>query len=257
MNSRNAGSRRLWRGLLRWLTIIAITVVVAGFITWAILNKPRPKGIPGPEAERVANEMLTAVDASAWKETGAVRFTFRNHHHLWDRRRNYDQIESGKRKVLLRVREQTGRAWENGAEVNPERTAGLVRDAYAQWVNDAFWLNPVVKIFDRGVTRSIVRDDSGTHLMIEYTSGGLTPGDAYLWTPVENGTPPTGWRIWAQRLPIGGLSATWEGWINLSTGARVSTLHRIGPFTLEIKDVAGARSLAELLSGAADPFASL
>ena len=244
------------RRLLRWLAISAITVVIGGFITWAILNKPRPKGIPGPEAESVANQMLNAVDASAWKETGAVRFTFHNHHHLWDRRRNYDQVEWGNRKVLLRIREQKGRAWENGVEVNPERVAGLVRDAYAQWVNDSFWLNPVVKILDRGATRSIVHDKNGTGLLIEYASGGLTPGDAYMWIPDANGLP-TAWRIWAQRLPISGLYASWEGWINLSTGAKVSTLHRIGPFTLEIKDVAGAKSLAELLHGGKDPFGSL
>jgi hypothetical protein len=53
------------------------------------------------------------------------------------------------------------------------------------------------------------------------------------------------------------LYATWGGWISLPTGAKVSTLHRIGPFTLEIRDVAGAKSLAELLSGEKDPFAGL
>jgi len=256
MKSGNAGSPKLWR-FLRWLVIIGITVVVGGFITWEILNKPRPKGIPGPEAESIANQMLNAVDASAWKETGAIRFTFHNQHHLWDRRRNFDQVEWGRRKVLLRIREQNGSAWENGTEVNPERVAGLVHEAYAQWVNDSFWLNPVVKIFDRGTTRSIVHDKNGTGLLIEYASGGLTPGDAYLWMPGAEGLPPAAWRIWAQRLPIGGLYATWEGWIRLSTGAKVSTLHRIGPFTLEIKDVEGAKSLAELLQEEKDPFAGL
>jgi hypothetical protein len=237
--------------------MIALVVIAGAFITWAILHKPRPKGAHGPEAELLAKELLRSVNASAWKETGAVRFTFANHQHLWDRRRNYDRVEWGKHKVLLRIDDRTGRAWENGVEVNGERPSKLVQDAYAQWVNDSFWLNPVVKIFDRGVARSIVRDGNGTHLLVEYTSGGLTPGDAYLWSPDANGLPPTAWRIWAQILPIGGLSATWEGWIQLSTGAKVSTLHRIGPFSLEIKDVAGASSLSKLLNGAPDPFVGL
>ena len=196
MKTNRAGSQGWLRRLLRALAILGITVVAGGCITWAIMNKPRPRGVPGQEAERIAEEMRLAVNASAWKETGAVRFTFRGHHHLWDRRRNYDRVESGERTVLLRIRDRTGRAWENGAEVDAVRAAGLVRDAYEKWVNDSFWLNPVVKIFDRGVTRSIVRDDrNGTRLLIEFTSGGLTPGDAYLWTPGANGAPPTAWRM--------------------------------------------------------------
>ena len=257
MKSGKAGSRSIWWRLLRWLAVIAIVVIVGGFIAFALLNKPRPKGTPGPEAELLAKELLRSVNASAWNETGAVRFTFANHQHLWDRRRNYDRVEWGNHKVLLRIANRTGRAWENGVEMNGERASELVQDAYAQWVNDSFWLNPVVKIFDRGVARSIVQDENGTHLLVEYTSGGLTPGDAYLWSPGANGLPPTAWKIWAQRLPIGGLNATWEGWIQLSSGAKVSTVHRIGPITLAIKDVAGTNSLAKLLNGTPDPFAGL
>jgi hypothetical protein len=257
MKSGKAGLRPIWWRLLRWLIVIAIVVIIGGFITWVILNNPRPKGTPGPEAELLAKELLHSVNASAWKETGAVRFTFANHQHFWDRRRNYDRVEWGKHKVLLRIADRTGRAWENGVEVKGERASELVQEAYAQWVNDSFWLNPVVKIFDLGVTRNIVRDEKGTHLLVEYRWGGLTPGDAYLWSPGANGLPPTAWRIWAQRLPIGGLYASWEGWIQLSTGAKVSTWHRIGPFTLVIKDVAGANSLSKLLNGSPDPFACL
>jgi hypothetical protein len=257
MKSRKGRSRLIWWRVLRWLTTIAIILIAGGFITWFALNKPRPQGVPGPEAELIANELLRSVNASAWNETGAVRFTFRNHHHLWDRQRNYDRVEWGNRTVLLRITDQTGRAWENEVEAEGELASKLVHDAYALWVNDSFWLNPVVKIFDRGVRRSVVREGNGLHLLVEYTSGGLTPGDAYVWSPGKNGLPPSAWRIWAERLPIGGLNTTWEGWIDLPTGAKISTLHRIGPFNLEIKDVAGANSLSQLLNGAPDPFAAL
>ncbi len=246
------------RRTLRFLAIAAIVLFVAGCIAFAIISKPRPEGVSGLDAERISNEMLLAVNAAAWQQTGAVRFTFLNHHHLWDRRRNYDRIESGKRMVLLRISDRTGRAWENGSEADSSRSTELVSKAYEEWVNDSFWLNPVVKIFDRGATRSIVRDDSGrATLLIEYASGGMTPGDAYLWTPGANGAPPTEWKIWAQALLIGGLTASWEGWITLSTGARVSTLHRIGPFTLKLTDVAGAKTLSELLGNTHDPFFAL
>jgi hypothetical protein len=63
--------------------------------------------------------------------------------------------------------------------------------------------------------------------------------------------------MWVHVLPIGGLSASWEQWVSLSTSAKVSTLHRIGPVTMELSDVAGATTIAALLNGAEDPFAPL
>lgn len=143
-------------------------------------------------------------------------------------------------------------------EVSAQRADDLVQKAYSLWINDSFWLNPVVKIYDQGVTRSIVKDAGGrAQLLVEYSSGGLTPGDAYLWTPGPDGMPPAGWRIWARTLTIKGLPSTWENWTTLSSGAKISTLHRIGPWRLRISDVAGARTLAELLGTSEDPFAAL
>jgi hypothetical protein len=55
---------------------------------------------------------------------------------------------------------------------------------------------------------------------------------------------------------VRGLGATWEDWIALSTGARVSTRHEIGPKTLRMEEVAGAATL-EALTGGDDPFAPL
>jgi hypothetical protein len=249
--------RKWLRILFRSFLVGVLFPIAIGGVVWLILNKERPHGVPGAEAERISNEMILAVNGSAWKETGVVRFTFLGHRHLWDRRRNFDRVEFGKNTVLLRIQKQTGRAWNNGTEVEGEKAKKLVRKAYEMWVNDSFWLNPVVKIFDRGVTRSIIRDEEGSHLLVNYASGGVTPGDAYLWTPGINGAPPTGWRIWAQQLPLGGLFTSWEDWITLSTGAKISTTHRIHFYKLKIEDVDGAKSLDELLNGVIDPFAPL
>lgn len=246
------------RKYLRRIVIAGCLLVLFCLVAWAVLSRPRPRGESGPEAEALARQMLLSVNADAWKRTGAVKFTFVNHHHLWDRRRGYSRIESGHNLVLLRIKDQTGRVWKDGVEINNKDSKSQLRDAYAQWVNDSFWLNPVVKVFDAGVTRGLVRDKNGApHLLVEYSSGGVTPGDAYLWTPGAGSHPPTQWRMWVRVLPVGGLAATWEDWMELSTGARVSTLHSIGPFKLQLKDVAGAATLAELLGTKEDPFASL
>ena len=58
-------------------------------------------------------------------------------------------------------------------------------------------------------------------------------------------------------IPIGGAELTWEGWVTLDTGARISTRHvaSLG-ITITVDDVAGAETL-EALVGADDPFAPI
>lgn len=246
------------RRFLRSAAIAVAVILAAASVALFILSQPRPKGTAGPEAEALAQNLLRSVNTDAWKNTGAVRFTFLGHRHLWDRQRGYEWLESGDRRILLRINARTGRAWEGVSEAHGERAQKLLNDAYAAWVNDSFWLNPVSKIMDRGVTRSLVRDSMGNRrLLVEYASGGLTPGDAYLWTPGADGSPPIAWSLWVHVIPIGGLSTSWERWVTLSTGAKVATLHRIGPVSLELKDVAGAKTLAALLGSTNDPFAAL
>src|SRR5439155_11581611 len=131
----------------------AALILVVFVAALALLNKPRPHGVSGAAAEDLARQMLISVSATAWKNTGAVSFTFLGHHHLWDRKRGYDRFESGDRRVLVRIGSRTGRAWEHNIEIQGSRAEDLVVRAYSAWVNDSFWLNPVVKILDSGVTR--------------------------------------------------------------------------------------------------------
>lgn len=58
---------------------------------------------------------------------------------------------------------------------------------------------------------------------------------------------------WVSIIPIGGVSATWDKWVELPTGAFVSTSHDLGPFTTEVTDLDAAATLADLVDGP-DPF---
>ncbi len=200
--------------------------------------------------------MRTAVRADAWAATGAVRWRFAGtNDHLWDRARSYARVRWDDHRVLLDLTTRRGRAWTDGAEVHGEDADGRVDEAHAKWVNDAFWLNPVVKVNDAGVTRARVVEDGVEGLRVTYSSGGRTPGDTYLWWVGPDATP-TRWQMWTSNIPIDGAKATWEGWIELATGARVSTVHETAVFTLRLTDVEGAATLAQLVPGA-DPFAEL
>lgn len=215
-----------------------------------------PAGETGPAADAVAKRMVAAVHGEAWAATGAVRWTFAGRHeHLWDRERSFARVKWGDHRVLVDLTTKQGRAWDDGVELQGEDLAEALDDAHAKWVNDAFWLNPVVKVFDDGVERARVVDEGQEGLRVTYRSGGRTPGDTYLWWLAKDGTPVR-WQMWTSNVPVDGAKATWEGWVELASGARVSTRHSTAVFDLELTDVAGTRTLAELEPGG-DPFALL
>jgi hypothetical protein len=53
--------------------------------------------------------------------------------------------------------------------------------------------------------------------------------------------------MWVQIIPIGGIETSWEGWTELSTGAKISTQHEGWGRTMTfISDVEGAKDLEAL-----------
>ena len=249
--------RRLLR-IVRWVLGLVAVVVLALVIAGALAHEPRPEGIANAEAETLAASFERMANVEAWERTGAVRFGFGGtHQHLWDRERGYARVRWEDAVVLLHAGRAEGRAYRGGREVHGEEARELLDDAHARFINDTFWLNPLAKLRDEGVSLSTATLDDGTHaLLVSYSSGGLTPGDAYLWIPDDTGVPRA-WRMWVSILPIGGLEVSWERWVTLETGARIATRH-VGPLGLsfELTDVEGAETLGDLLEGD-DPFAPL
>ncbi|MEL6547418.1 MAG: hypothetical protein AAFQ82_22535 [Myxococcota bacterium] len=223
-------------------------VALAGVaITIAAVSEERPTGSTGPEARALADQMGKAVNLEAWKKIGAVEWTFAGRRsHLWDRTRSLTRMRQGDLEVWLDLSTQKGIAKQAGQKLSGTALKEALESCYAAWVNDAFWLNPVGKMYDAGVDLSLVETkDAGKAVLASYTSGGLTPGDAYLWFPGEDGKPVR-WKMWTSNIPVGGAESSWDGWIELATGAWISTKHEMEAFTLELTDVRGASTLVEL-----------
>lgn len=207
-----------------------------------------PKGgVTGAEADAMAHAIERAVHKDAWDRTGALRWTFRApgyiHHIGWDKKRNTAQVKWKKYLVHLDVAHRTGRAWKNGVEQSGREQKRLVDEGVALFFNDSFWLNPLVKLFDDGVTRWKVMVKGKPALLIKYSSGGVTPGDQYLWLIGDDGRP-TYWRMWVSVLKIfPGLQVSWEDWAALPTGALVATRHRsLGLTGVRMLDLQAAES---------------
>ena len=241
----------------RRVVVVILVALVAGLVAlWAGLRHAPTPTSPGADAEALAHEMVRAVDGDAWSRTGAVRWTVQGRAHLWDRQRGLARVEWGKKRVLLDVNSRKGRAWRDGRELadGPDKQKLLDR-AYALWINDSFWLNPVVKAFDDGTSRARGTVDGKRALLVSYASGGLTPGDKYLWILDEHARP-VAWRLWVKILPVGGIEFSWGGWTRLSTGAWVATSHKaLGLDVVPIRDVAAGATLRDLEPD--DPFAPI
>jgi hypothetical protein len=261
MSTSASPRRRSWlRLFLMFLGVLALVLVAGiGAIVLALRHTRPAEGTSGPEADELAHALERSVDKDAWDRTGAVRWTFTamKHQHLWDKNRQLARVRWDDLEVLVDINKKTGRAYRKGTEIQGAEVQGLVDKGYAFWANDSFWLNPVVKLFDPGVMRTVVTFDGGSRgLMVGYSSGGVTPGDQYMWIPGSDGRPAA-WRMWVSVLPISGIEFRLGDWTRLSTGAQLATRHRTSlGLAIQLDDVAGAASLGELEPGP-DPFAAI
>lgn len=244
-----------WTWWVRGAVILLAAVIALVLGAVLALSEPQPQGTTGAEADALAHRMIASVGGEAWEATGAVRWTMLGHEHLWDRDRNLARVRFGGKEVWIDLHSKEGVAMKGGDRLDGEEARDALDAAYAWWVNDSFWLNPVVKAFDEGTSRSVVQGDGEMGLVVAYASGGLTPGDTYLWWLDDSGRP-TRWQLWVSVIPIKGASIGWEGWTELSTGAWVATRHPAGPGAFELTNVGGAATLHELVPGP-DPFAVL
>jgi len=241
--------------ILRWLGVLSLGVIgVLLAFAWAV-HEPLPEGETGPEADALARRIESWAEPEAWASTGIVEWTFRGvNHHVWDRDRGFVRVRRGNQVAWLRLSDGSGIVEQDGVRLEHHRAQRALESAHARWINDSFWLNPLVKLFDAGTRRELVSGKNGGLLVI-YNTGGVTPGDAYLWEVDDDGRP-VAWRMWVRIIPIGGVRATWNGWKTLATGARISTEHELALGTLEISDVRGGSSYLDI-GFEEDPFRPL
>ena len=122
-------------------------------------------------------------------------------------------------------------------EVPADKKDELIKKAWAMWCNDSFWMFAPFKVFDPGTKRTVVKTKDGQKgLMVTYESGGVTPGDAYLWLLDDNNIP-SGYKMWVSIIPIKGMHMSWENWKTLKGGSKVSLTHKSPLLSFEMKGV--------------------
>lgn len=251
-------SMKLLKKLGIGLGIVILSILVIIISAGVFLHESRPEGQAGAKADELASQMMEAVDCAAWDTLEVISWNFggRNQH-LWDKNRHLDRLIYGEYEVLIDLNSRWGIVKKNGQRVDDSKARKILDKAWASWANDSFWLNPVCKAFDEGTDRYLVDiEGEESAVMVSYRSGGVTPGDSYLWILDKNFRPKK-WKMWVKIIPIGGVASTWENWQTLYNGAQVASTHAMsfGDFQLELTQINAGT--AEKMYSDGDPFQEL
>jgi hypothetical protein len=220
----------------KFFVVVAVFLAV-GLVAFFIYDDPLPEGRENAEAEALADEVLAALGAEAWKDVAYARWTFSGEHdYTWDKKKGLAGIKWEDHHIKMDLNTKEGTAYKNNKELKGEEAEEAIQKAWEYWCNDSFWFIAPLKIRDPGTSRSIVQLDGDMRgLLVKYTTGGATPGDAYLWKIAENGLP-VAYEMWVSIIPIGGVEATWADWQTFE-GVKIATMHKLGPLEIPISNI--------------------
>lgn len=233
------------RLLKKILLVLVVLLLLFVAYLWIAVHEGRPDITETGDPAAVAEQIQEAVNKAAWDTTKYVSWTFPGgHDYVWDRTVNDALIRWGEFEVHLDMDEVQGKAFKAGQELNGKARDKAIQKAWSHWCNDSFWLTAPYKLFDNGTTRDLAVDKEGMQgLLISYRSGGVTPGDQYLWFYDDNGLP-TGYKMWVKIIPLGGVYASWGGWKEIESGAILASEHKLslGGILLKLTDIRGGQS---------------
>jgi hypothetical protein len=226
--------------VLKWIFIVLIAVGLIGIFGYLIIDEDLPQGNKGEKAEQLTEKILEAVNDSAWQEIAIVKWSLGGRNNLiWDKERHWAKVSWENYDVFIKLDTKTGVAFAKNKKVERDELLNkLLNDAYEIWANDSFWLNPITKLKDAGTERHYVaeKDDNLEGLLITYKSGGVTPGDSYLWLIDKETGMPESVKMWVQVIPIGGVKFSWENWHTTPGGAKIAQTHE-SLFTIKLTTI--------------------
>jgi len=243
--------------IVKYLFILLLILAIGGFIAIKVISEKEPAGQAGDAADQVANAVLAKLNKPAFDTIPYLRWEFfrPGQKYFWDKKNNIAIIEWDDNKVIMQLDSQKAVAFTAGIAQEGETKEKLKAKAWSNWCNDSFWMIAPFKLFDAGTTREIVEFEdekqSGVGLHVKYNSGGVTPGDSYLWS-IGKDKIPTGYKMWTSIIPVKGMYASWSGWEE-HMGALLSTQHEIAGKAMEMKQVKAGNHWSEF-GYDSDPF---
>ena len=217
-----------------------------GLVALAVLicvGAPRAKAQDkrDDKAVEVAHAMMQAMGGEqGWASVHMVRFDFKviadgkvvlNRHHLWDKDTGRYRLETKTKKgqeevVLFNVNTKEGKVDIDGKPVEGAEAAAALKNAYAAYINDMYWLAEPWKWLDPGVNLKYVgarKRGQETYDVVQLTFGrvGLTPGDEY-WAYVSRKSHLMAY--WEYRLQSG-QKGSWDWEYGDYDGIKLAKTH--------------------------------
>lgn len=232
--------------ILKWILII---VLLLGLLGWGLvkyMSEDRPENVINENGDQLANQMLASLNKPAWDSLKYLTWDFKGgHNYVWDKQNNNVKVSWAGNEALIDLDEVDGIAKSDGVLLEGDEAKRIINQGWGFWCNDSFWMFAPFKVFDPGTKRSIVKDENGDEgLMVTYESGGVTPGDSYLWF-LDDNKIPTRYKMWTF-VPIQGMEMSWENWKTLKGGAKVAISHNSSILSFDMEGVKEGNSLEEL-----------
>ena len=220
--------------ILKILGLAIFSIVIILTIVSFVISKELPQGKQGPEADELAEKILTELNEDAYQKTKRIRWTFAGiHSYDWHKSEDYVLVSSDHYKVRLDLKDYNKSKVISSDDPDYE---DLIETCIKNFNNDSFWLIAPYKLMEENVERRIVEKDGERALLVTYTSGGSTPGDSYLWKVDEN-YRPISFEMWVSIIPIGGLEAKWKDWVETQSGMILSTKKTVFGIPIEITNL--------------------
>jgi hypothetical protein len=177
------------------------------------------------KATALANKMLQALKNKAYQETRFLEWSFAERRFFkWDKEKNIVEVSWDSTIVKLYTRNKNKSRvlfCEKKEEISDTL---LVNKAWDIFNNDSFWLVAPHKIFDKGTRQSIVHLNNKDALLVQYTLGGSTPGDSYLWI-LDADYRPLSYQMYVPSMKMNGTLVTWEDWTIMESGTLLPLSH--------------------------------
>lgn len=224
---------------------VALTLVI-GWMSIGVLTVDLPTLNKDFYADILARKIEEATGKKDFDNVRYVKWTsVRNNDFVWDKTAQKVLVRLSETEVILNLQNLNGSYILGEHHLEIEQKTQLIDEAYSHFCNDSFWLIAPYKFFDKGVERTIVHLGSKKLLAVRYTSGGVTPGDTYLWRTDEN-FMPTSIQMWTDKIPIDGLQVTWEEYKTVSGRSKIALSHKFGPLNLKVKHLEVGNTMQDL-----------
>ena len=177
------------------------------------------------KANLLANKILKAVKHKNYKNTTFLEWSFGGKRSFkWNKKEHIVDVSWDKFRVHLHPenKEKSTVYFEGIKQEDTDEK--VVKRAWNIFNNDSFWLVAPHKLYDDGVIRNIENINGKNALRVTYTTGGTTPGDAYVWILDENFIPKS-YKMYLKNGRMNGTPATWQDWITTESGTLLPTKH--------------------------------